>query len=88
MASSVNLGSNLDSVVDQLVSVGRYGSRSEVLRAGVRLVQEREQRLAELDAAIIRGIDDARAGRSEAASTVFGQLRRKYEAVATQKNVA
>ena len=63
MASSVNLGNQLEDVVDDLVKTGRYGSRSEVLQEGVRLVQEREARLAALDAAIMRGVADADAGR-------------------------
>lgn len=46
MASSVNLGAKLDEYVDRLVKDGRYGSRSEVLREGVRLVQEREAKWA------------------------------------------
>jgi antitoxin ParD1/3/4 len=63
MASSVDLGNQLETVVSQLVKTGRYNSRSEILREGVRLVQEREARLAALDAAIARGIADADAGR-------------------------
>ncbi len=51
MAQSVELG-NLEKVVDQLVKSGRYNSKSEVLREGVRLLEEREKRLALLDAAL------------------------------------
>jgi antitoxin ParD1/3/4 len=63
MPSSVSLGAKLESVVDDLVKSGRYGSRSEVMREGVRLVHDREAKLAVLDAAIARGIADADAGR-------------------------
>lgn len=42
MASTVNLGEPLDEFVDQLVTSGRFDSRTEVLREGVRLVLERE----------------------------------------------
>lgn len=63
MASSVDLGPQLEAYIETLVKVGRYNSKSEVLREGVRLVQEREARLAALDAAIARGIADAEAGR-------------------------
>lgn len=59
MASSVNLGNQLESFVGQLVKTGRYNSRSEILREGVRLIHERETRLAALDASIARGIADA-----------------------------
>jgi antitoxin ParD1/3/4 len=45
MPSSVALG-NLEGTVKRLVESGRYNSRSEVLREGVRLVEEREKALA------------------------------------------
>ncbi len=51
MPSSVALG-NLEGTVRRLVESGRYNSRSEVLREGVRLVEEREKTLAALDAAL------------------------------------
>jgi antitoxin ParD1/3/4 len=38
MPSSVDLGRQLEAYVDMLVKVGRYNSKSEVLREGVRLV--------------------------------------------------
>jgi antitoxin ParD1/3/4 len=63
MASSVNLGLKLEAYVDDLVKSGRYNSRSEVLREGIRLVEEREKRLAALDAALARGLADVEAGR-------------------------
>ena len=49
MAMSADLGSTLENYVSKLVEQGRYNSKSEVLREGVRLVQERESRLAALD---------------------------------------
>ncbi|HRD45073.1 MAG TPA: type II toxin-antitoxin system ParD family antitoxin [Caulobacter sp.] len=81
MASSVDLGSRLEDVVTQLVKTGRYNSRSEILREGVRLVQEREARLAALDAAIARGIADADAGRLHDLDDVAERLDAKYAAM-------
>ncbi|WP_044559545.1 type II toxin-antitoxin system ParD family antitoxin [Azospirillum sp. B4] len=75
MPSSVNLGPQLEGVVDQLVESGRYNSRSEVLRDGVRLLHEREIRLAALDAALKRGLDDADAGDVLAVDEVFEALK-------------
>jgi antitoxin ParD1/3/4 len=63
MPSSVNLGPVLEDIVDKLVANGRFNSRSEVLREGVRKVHERETRLQELEAALERGMADAKAGR-------------------------
>jgi antitoxin ParD1/3/4 len=63
MASSVDLGNRLEKFVARLVKSGRYHSKSEVLREGVRLIQEREAKLTALDDAIAQGIADAEAGR-------------------------
>jgi len=48
----------------------------------VRLIQDREARLAALDASIMRGIADADAGRTKSASDVFDRLDAKYRAMA------
>jgi len=82
MAISADLGNQLESFVSGLVASGRYNSKSEVLREGVRLVQEREARLAALDAAIARGVADADAGRVKPAHAVFDRLEAKYRAMA------
>jgi antitoxin ParD1/3/4 len=74
MPSSVNLGEQLETFISQAVRNGRYGSRSEVLREGVRLVQERENRLEQLDRALAKGLDDVDAGRLEDADRVFERL--------------
>lgn len=87
MASSVNLGEQLEAFITEAVKNGRYGSRSEVLREGVRLVQEREAKWARFDAEIQKGIDDADAGRTEDADIVFKRLIAKYQAMA-EKNAA
>ena len=47
---SADLGKQLESYVQTLVDAGCYGSKSEVLREGVRLIQDRETKLAALDA--------------------------------------
>ena len=78
---SAELGQQLESFVGNLVKTGRYNSKSEVLREGVRLVQDREARLAALDAALARGIADADAGRTRPAEEVFDELRARYEAM-------
>ena len=63
MTVSGDLGNQLEEFVAELVAFGRYRSKNEVLQEGVRLIQEREARLADLDASIARGITDADAGR-------------------------
>jgi antitoxin ParD1/3/4 len=81
---SADLGKQLETYIQQLVDTGRYGSKSEVLREGVRLVQDRETRLAALDASIMRGIADAEAGRTKPANDVFDRLEAKYSVMADQ----
>jgi antitoxin ParD1/3/4 len=76
---SADLGRQLESFVAKLVETGRYNSKSEVLREGIRLIQEREARLAVLDQALARGIEDAEAGRAKPLADVVARLERKYE---------
>lgn len=79
---SADLGKQLKGVVSQLVETGRYGSKSEVLREGVRLVQDREARLAALDVSIAHGLTDATSGRTKPVSEVFDRLEAKYREMA------
>jgi len=85
MMISADLGLQLESFVSRLVETGRYNSKSEVLREGVRLVQEREARLAALDGSIARGLADADAGRTQPAEGVFDRLEAKYRAMPQPK---
>lgn len=78
---SAELGKPLENYIRQLVATGRYGSKSEVLREGIRLVQERETRLAALDASIAHGLADIEADRCIPAEDVFKRLKGKYGAM-------
>ena len=56
---NVSVGDRWEGFVASIVAQGRYGSASEVVREGLRLVEEREAKLQALrdtlDAAIARG---------------------------------
>jgi len=78
MPSSVDLGSKLEKFIAGLIKSGRYNSKSEVLREGVRLIHERETKLAALDAAIARGVADAEAGRVKPLGEAFDRLEARY----------
>ncbi len=82
MPISADLGETLEAVVNDLVANGRYNSKSEVLREGVRLVQEREAALAKLHAILDKSIEDSEAGRTEALEDVVAELSAKYRAMA------
>jgi antitoxin ParD1/3/4 len=45
---NVSIGERWEGFVNQVVKTGRYGSASEVVREGLRLVEEREAKLAAL----------------------------------------
>ncbi len=63
MPSSYTLGKHFEAFVQVQLASGRYNNASEVLRAALRLMEERERSLAALDAAIERGLADIEAGR-------------------------
>ena len=49
---NVSIGARWESFVEETVRTGRYGSASEVVREGLRLVEEREARLRSLRATL------------------------------------
>ena len=55
--TSVSLGDYFENFVDGIVSEGRYKNASEVIRAGLRLLEEEESRVNSLKQAIKEGID-------------------------------
>lgn len=77
---SADLGAQLETFVASLVATGRYNSKSEVLREGVRMIQEREARLTALDQAIAKGLADVEAARVSSAADVSRRLQAKYQA--------
>lgn len=86
MATSADLGKTLEKCVTKLVATGRYHSKSEVLREGVRLVQEREAWLAALEASIARGVADADAGQVKPTSEVVDRLEARLQAKADRRS--
>lgn len=54
--TSISLGDHFDQFVDQLVASGRYASTSEVIRAGLRKLEEDQAKLETLRALLQEGI--------------------------------
>lgn len=53
--TSVSLGDHFADFIDTQVQAGRYGSASDVVRAGLRLLEEHEAKVRALQDALIAG---------------------------------
>jgi antitoxin ParD1/3/4 len=78
---NVSVGERWEKFVETMVKSGRYGSASEVVREGLRLVEEREARLRALgdtlNASIAEGGDFSDDDVAEAIETKAGELARQ-----------
>ena len=63
--TSIVLGKEQDDFIQAQIKKGRFGSASEAMRAGIRLLEEQELKVASLRAAIIKG-------EKSGAATAFG----------------
>jgi len=85
MPTTVALGSHFEEFVREQVASGRYNNVSEVIRAGLRLLEEREaEQAAKLQAlreAIAVGLAS---GPGIPEDELFDRLERKYRAMAEQ----
>lgn len=79
MPTSIALSPHFESFVKQQVNAGRFNNVSEVVRAGLRLLEDQEQanalKLQELRAAIQAG---ASSGTGIPADEVFARLEARY----------
>ena len=79
MPASYSIGSRYETLVRELVESGRYASASEVVRDGLRLLEEREEqreaKLAALREDIRKGVES---GPGIPADQVFERLEAKY----------
>ena len=55
--TSISLGNYFDQFVQKRISEGRFKNVSEVIRAGLRLLEEEESKIIALKSAIQEGID-------------------------------
>ncbi len=86
MPASYALGTRFERFVDKLVKSGRYNSKSEVIREGLRLLltreQERDAKIAALREAFRQGEES---GSPIPADDVFDRLEAKYARMAAEQ---
>ena len=79
MPTSVALSPHFEALIQELVKSGRYNNASEVVRAGLRLLEDQHARATlaneELRSAIQAGLNS---GTGKPADAVFDRLARKY----------
>src|SRR5436305_13031570 len=61
MATSYSVGKHFEAFIERLIAGGRYSTASEIIRDGLRMIEQREQsreaKLEALRAAIQEGLD-------------------------------
>jgi antitoxin ParD1/3/4 len=79
---NVSLTPELEAFIDARVASGRYQTASEVVRAGLRLLeadeQERAAALAEVRQKIAVGLEQARRGELLDGEAVFDELNKEH----------
>ena len=76
MATSYSIGKHFETFIAGLIESGRYSTASEIMRDGLRMVEEREQRrnakLEALRAEIQKGFDS---GPAEEVGDMFARIK-------------
>ena len=92
MPSSYYVGPHFEAFIQKLIESGRYANASEVVRSGLRLLEEhheeRERQRAEFWAKIDEGLADIDAGRVVPAEEVFAKIERMIEERRTGRDAA
>lgn len=63
--TSVTIGAHYEKFISQQVAQGHFGSASEAIRAGLRLLEEREAKLSLLRRALVEGEESGTADYSQ-----------------------
>jgi antitoxin ParD1/3/4 len=73
--TSITLGEHFATFIAEQLSEGRYGNASEVIRAGLRLLEEREAKLVALRHAIHEGVESGAAEPFSVDTFIKGKTR-------------
>ena len=76
--TSVSLGEYFTNFIDAQVQTGRYGSASDVIRSGLRLLEEHDLKLKVLQEALIAGEESGGARRFDS-EAFLARMRAKHD---------
>jgi antitoxin ParD1/3/4 len=86
MPSSYTIGHHFEIFIKEQVDGGRYASASEVIRDGLRLLEEDQKRRQAIIDGLRGEIDKGRrSGRPKPAAEVLDRLERKYTQMAKDR---
>ena len=71
--TSISLGDHFEGFIASQVQTGRYGNRSEVIRAALREMEERQRKAATLEL-VERSMADIDAGRTRPAKQALREI--------------
>jgi antitoxin ParD1/3/4 len=80
LAMNVSVGKHWEEFIDSLVKQGRYASATEVMREGLRLVEEREEKLKALRETIRAAIAEGGAHSDEEVAAYLAQKSAELKA--------
>jgi antitoxin ParD1/3/4 len=90
MATSYSIGKHFEGFIQGMLESGRYSTASEVMRDGLRMIEEREQRrnakLEALRAEIQKGFDSGPAEEVDPGEWIKSIKARGRERLAAEKN--
>jgi antitoxin ParD1/3/4 len=90
MATSYSIGKHFEGFIEGLIESGRYSTASEVMREGLRMIEEREQRrnakLEALRAEIQKGFDSGPAEEVDLREWIESIKVRGRQRLAAEKN--
>ena len=87
MTTSYSVGKHFEAFIERLIASGRYSTASEIIRDGLRMVEEREQdreaKLEWLRAEIQKGLDS---GPAEEVGDMFARIKAEGREQLAEKN--